>query len=192
MLAHIHGAIEFVGKDNLIVNVGNIGLRVYVPAATRDVAGVGKIVDLFTYLQIRESEWTLYGFPTQDELELFELLLSVSGVGARTALAVLGAASPEQLRSAIAQEQAELLTRVPGVGPKTAKSIVFHLKDKVGVVTPGAQIAYLTDADTEVIAALTGLGYSVVEAQTALASLPRDVSLDVGERIRLALAYFAR
>ncbi len=192
MLAHIRGAIEFVGKDNLVIHVGNIGLRVYVPAATRDVAGVGKIVDLFTHLQIRESEWTLYGFPTQDELELFELLLSVSGVGARTALAVLGAASPDQLRSAIAHEQAEILTRVPGVGPKTAKSIVFHLKDKVGVVTPGAQIAYLTDADTEVIAALTGLGYSVVEAQTALASMPRDVSLDVEERIRLALAYFAR
>ena len=122
------------------------------------------------------------GFPSQDELELFELLLGVSGVGARTALAVLGAASPEQLRSAIAHEQTEVLTRVPGIGPKTAKSIVFHLKDKVGIVTAGAQIAYLTDADTEVIAALTGLGYSIVEAQTALASLPRDASQDVEDR----------
>jgi Holliday junction DNA helicase RuvA len=162
-----------------------------VPAATHDVAGVGKIVDLFTHLHIRENEWTLYGLPSQEELELFELLLGVSGVGARTALAVLGAASPEQLRSAIAHEQAEILTRVPGIGPKTAKSIIFHLKDKVGIVTAGAQIAYLSDADTEVIAALTGLGYSIVEAQTALASLPRDASQDVEERIRLALSYFA-
>jgi holliday junction DNA helicase RuvA len=192
MIAHLHGSIEFVGKDHLIVNVGNVGLRVYVPAATHDAAGVGKMVDLFTHLHIRETEWTLYGFPSQEELELFELLLGVSGVGARTALAVLGAASPEQLRSAIAHEQAEVLTRVPGIGPKTAKSIIFHLKDKVGVVTPGTPIAYLTDADTEVIAALTGLGYSIVEAQTALASLPRDASQDVEERIRLALNYFAK
>lgn len=192
MIAHIHGSIEFVGKDNLIVNVGNVGLRVYVPTATRDFASVGKIVDLFTHLHIRETEWMLFGFPSQEELEFFELLLGVSGVGARTALAVLGAASPEQLRSAIAHEQPEVLTRVPGIGPKTAKSIIFHLKDKMGIVTPGAQIAYLTDADTEVIAALTGLGYSIVEAQTALASLPRDASQDVEERIRLALNYFAK
>ena len=192
MIAHIRGSIEFVGKDHLIVNVGNVGLRVYVPAATHDVASVGKIVDLFTHLHIRENEWTLYGLPSQEELELFELLLGVSGVGARTALAVLGAASPEQLRAAIAHEQAEVLTRVPGIGPKTARSIVFHLKDKVGIVTAGAQIAYLSDADTEVIAALTGLGYSIVEAQTALASLPRDAPQDVEERLRLALNYFAK
>ena len=192
MIAHLRGSIESVGKDNLIVNVGQVGLRVYVPATTRDAASVGRMVDLFTHLHIRENEWTLYGFPAQDELELFELLLGVSGVGARTALAVLGAASPEQLRSAIAHEQAEVLTRVPGIGPKTAKSIVFHLKDKVGVATAGAQIAYLSDADTEVIAALTGLGYSIVEAQTALASLPRDASQDVEVRIRLALNYFAK
>ncbi len=192
MIAHLRGSIEFVNKDNLIVNVGNVGLRVYVPAVTHDTANIGKIVDLFTHLHIRENEWTLYGFSSQEELELFELLLGVSGVGARTALAVLGAASPEQLRSAIAHEQAEILTRVPGIGPKTAKSIIFHLKDKVGIITAGAQIAYLSDADTEVIAALTGLGYSIVEAQTALASLPRDASQDVEERIRLALNYFAK
>ena len=192
MIAHIRGSIELIGKDNLVVNVGNVGLRVYVPAATHDAASIGKIIDLFTHLHIRETEWTLYGFPSQEELELFELLLNVNGVGARTALAVLGAASPDQLRTAIAHEQVEVLTRVPGIGPKTAKSIIFHLKDKMGIVTTGAQIAYLSDADTEVIAALTGLGYSIVEAQTALASLPRDASQDVEERLRLALNYFAR
>ena len=192
MIAHLHGSIEFVGRDHLIVNVGSVGLRVYVPAAAHAAAGTGKIIDLFTHLHIRENEWTLYGFPSQEELELFELLIGVSGVGARTALAVLGAASPEQLRSAIAHEQAEVLTRVPGIGPKTAKSIIFHLKDKVGIVTAGAPIAYLSDADTEVIAALTGLGYSIVEAQTALASLPRDAAQAVEERIRMALNYFAK
>ena len=192
MIAHLHGAVEWVGKDSLVVNVGNIGLRVYVPTMTREAASVGKIVDLFTHLHIRENDWTLFGFTSQAELEIFELLLGVSGIGAKTALAVLGATSPEQLRSAIAHEQAEVLTRVPGIGPKTAKSIVFHLKDKMGIATRGAEIAYLSDADTEVIAALTGLGYSVVEAQTALASLPRDAAQNVEERIRLALNYFAK
>ena len=90
------------------------------------------------------------------------------------------------------QRLIEAFSRLPGIGPKTAKSIIFHLKDKVGIVAAGAQIAYLSDADTEVIAALTGLGYSIVEAQTALASLPRDASQDVEDRIRLALNYFAK
>jgi holliday junction DNA helicase RuvA len=192
MIAHLHGAIEFIGKDHLVVDVGNIGVRVYVPAATRDSAVIGRRIDLFTHLQVREEAWTLFGFTSQAELELFELLIGVSGVGARTALATLAAAPPDQLRAAIAHEQTEVLTRVPGIGPKTAKSIVFHLKDKVGVITQSADIQYLTDQDTEVIGALTALGYSIVEAQSALASLPRGETLEVEDKLRLALAYFAK
>jgi len=192
MIAHLRGAVEFIGKDSLIVDVNNVGYRIFVTTATRDAAVVGRVIELFTHLQVREDAWTLFGFATQDELELFELLLSVSGIGAKTALAVLAAAPPDRLRAAIAHEQTDVLTRVPGIGPKTAKNIVFHLKDKVGIVTRGAEIQYLSDQDTEVIAALTTLGYSVVEAQSALASLPRDETLDVGEKIRLALAYFAK
>lgn len=192
MIAHLRGAVEFIGKDSLIVDVNNVGYRVFVTATTRDAASVGRVIELFTHLQVREDAWTLFGFATQDELELFELLLSISGIGAKTALAVLAAAPPDRLRAAIAHEQTDVLTRVPGIGPKTAKNIVFHLKDKVGIVTRGAEIQYLSDQDTEVIAALTTLGYSVVEAQSALASLPRDETLDVGEKIRLALAYFAK
>ena len=195
MIAHLHGAVEFIGKDHLVVNVGaalGLGLRVYVPSATLAAATIGRTIDLFTHLQIREDAWTLYGFTSQEELELFELLIGVSGVGARTALATLAAAPPDQLRTAIAHEQTDVLTRVPGIGPKTAKSIVFHLKDKVGVVTHSADIQYLTDQDTEVIGALTTLGYSIVEAQSALASLPRDETLTTEDRLRLALAYFAK
>jgi holliday junction DNA helicase RuvA len=192
MIAHLHGTIEFIGKDHLVVDVGNIGVRVYVPAATRDSAALGRRIDLFTHLQVREEAWTLFGFTSQAELELFELLIGVSGVGARTALATLAAAPPDQLRAAIAHEQTDVLTRVPGIGPKTAKSIVFHLKDKVGVITQSADIQYLTDQDTEVIGALTALGYSIVEAQSALASLPRGEALEVEDQLRLALAYFAK
>jgi len=192
MIAHLRGTIDFIGKDHLIIDVGGMGYRVFVPAAVRDAAQTGRLIELATHLQIRDDAWVLFGFGTPAELELFELLLGVTGVGARTALAVLNAAPPERLREAIAHEQAEVLTRVPGIGPKTAKSIVFHLKDKVGIVTPDAEIQYLTDQDTEVIGALTALGYSVVEAQRALASLPRDEALEVEEKIRQALAYFAK
>ena len=192
MIAHLHGAVEFIGKDHLVGAALGLGLRVYVPSATLAAATTGRTIDLFTHLQIREDAWTLYGFASQEELELFELLIGVSGVGARTALATLAAAPPDQLRTAIAHEQTDVLTRVPGIGPKTAKSIVFHLKDKVGVVTHSADIQYLTDQDTEVIGALTTLGYSIVEAQSALASLPRDETLTTEDRLRLALAYFAK
>jgi Holliday junction DNA helicase RuvA len=96
------------------------------------------------------------------------------------------------LRAAIANDQPDVLTRVPGVGTRTAKAIILHLKDKVGVGLAAMPVAYLTDIDAEVISALTGLGYSVVEAQTALASLTRDPSMPVDERLRQALAYFVR
>ena len=195
MIAYLRGTIEFIGKDQLVVNVGaaiGLGLRVYVPTPTREAATVGRTIELFTHLQVREDAWTLFGFTSQAELDLFELLIGVSGVGARTALAALAAAPPDQLRAAIAHEQTEALTRVPGIGPKTAKSIVFHLKDKVGVVTQSADIQYLTDQDTEVIGALTALGYSIVEAQSALVSLPRGEKLAVEDQLRRALAYFAR
>lgn len=192
MIAYLRGTIAVINKDNLILDVNSVGYRVYVPAAVHEAAQVGRLLEVFTHLQVREDAWVLFGFSTQDELDLFELLLSVSGIGARTALAVLNAAPPDRLREAIAHEQTEVLTRVPGIGPKTAKNVIFHLKDKVGIVTRGAEIQYLTDQDTEVIGALTSLGYSIVEAQAALASLPRGTADTVEDKLRLALAYFAR
>jgi Holliday junction DNA helicase RuvA len=107
-------------------------------------------------------------------------------------MAVLASGPPDVLRAAIANEQTEVLTRVPGVGARTAKAIILHLKDKVGGGLAPAAVTYLTDADAELLSALTGLGYSVVEAQAALTSLPHDPSLTVEERLRQALAYFAR
>jgi Holliday junction DNA helicase RuvA len=151
---------------------------------------VGQPVELFTHLYVRESELALYGFLTEEELALFKLLLSISGVGPKVALALLGTISPEALRQAVVQEEPGLLSRVPGIGPKTARSIIFHLKDKLIPIGAGAA-PLLSDADAEVIAALTGLGFSLVEAQAALQSLPRDDDLPIEERVRQALAYLA-
>jgi len=151
---------------------------------------VGQPVELFTHLHVRENELALYGFLTEDELTLFKVLLSISGVGPKVALALLGTVSPEALRQAVVQEEPGLLSRVPGIGPKTARAIIFHLKDKL--IPIGAEATpLLSDADAEVIAALTGLGFSLVEAQAALQSLPPNEDLPIEERVRQALAYFA-
>jgi Holliday junction DNA helicase RuvA len=191
MIARLSGTIWSVGQDQVTVRVGGIGLQVHVPTnVLAQLDGAGQPVDFFTHLHVRENELTLYGFLTEDEMALFRLLLSVSGVGPKVALAMLGAVSPEALRQAVVREEPALLSRVPGIGPKTAKAIIFHLKDKI-IPTGMAAAPLLSDADAEVIAALTALGFSLVEAQTALQSLPRDEELPVEERVRRALAYFA-
>jgi Holliday junction DNA helicase RuvA len=192
MIANLKGRIEAIGKDYLIVGVGGIGFKVYVPTSLLENAeGPGRQADLFTHLRVRENELALYGCSSEDELALFELLLSVSGVGPKVALAMLSTMSADSLRLAIAQGNAEVLTRAPGIGPKMAKKIIFHLKDKVEVEFVPEAVPLLTEADAEVIAALTSLGYSVVEAQAALQSLPAE-EMEIEERVRLALAYFAK
>jgi Holliday junction DNA helicase RuvA len=133
----------------------------------------------------------LYGFSSEEQRALFELLLTVQGVGPRLALSVLSTLSLDILRTAVAHEQAEVLDRVPGVGRKTAEKIVFALKDKLGADAGLGALAPVSDVDTEAIGALTALGYSVVEAQAAVQSIPKGQGKDVEDRIRLALQYFS-
>ena len=191
MIARLSGTVWNVGSGYVVVRAGGIGFHVHVPSGVlAQLDGAGQPVELFTHLHVRENEMALYGFLTEDELALFKLLLRVSGVGPKTALSLLSTVSPDALRQAVAQEQPALLSHVPGVGPKTAEKIIFHLKGKL--IPTGAKAGpLLSDADAEVIAALTGLGFSLVEAQAALQSLPRDADLPVEERVRQALAYFA-
>jgi Holliday junction DNA helicase RuvA len=191
MIARLQGRVAAQEKSALIVEVNGLGLRVLVPVPQAAAARVGEAVALFTYLHVRESELSLYGCATEEELALFEQLLSVSGVGPKVALSVLSAMSPDALYMAIGQNQPELLARVPGIGKRTAEKIVFHLKDKVPEGGVPEAVAALTEADTEVVDALIGLGYSVVEAQRAVQALPREVT-EVEERLRLALAHFVR
>ncbi len=136
---------------------------------------------------VREDSLTLYGFASEDDRAMFETLLGVTGIGPRSALAILSALSPEVLRRAVTMEQPEIFTRVPGIGKKTAEKLVFDLKDKLGrEALPGVSAA-ISNVDTEVIGALTALGYSVVEAQAALQAIPRDAAPEVEARVRIAL-----
>ena len=191
MIVRLSGTVWSTRESHVVVRVGGVGLRVHVPSGVLvQLDGVGQPVELFTHLHVRENQLALYGFLTEEELTLFKLLLSISGVGPKVALAALGTVSPEALRQAVVQEEPGLLSRVPGIGTKTARAIIFHLKDKL--IPIGAEATpLLSDADAEVIAALTGLGFSLVEAQAALQSLPQDGDLPIEERVRQALAYFA-
>jgi Holliday junction DNA helicase RuvA len=190
MIASVRGVVQHVGAGEAVIEVGGVGLRVFVPRAVLDShVAVGKVVFLHTYLVVREDALSLYGFESPEQREVFEALLQVSGVGPKLAMAVLSHMSPEALRSAVAAGQAEALDRVPGVGKKTAERIVFHLKDRFAMPATGGPM--LLPADTDVLAALTGLGYSLVEAQAAVQSLPADAPPDAESRVRLALRYFA-
>jgi len=191
MIARLSGTVWSVGEDHMVIRVGGIGLHVRVPLdVLSKLNEAGQPVELFTHLHVRENDLALYGFLTQEELALFKLLLSVSGVGPKVALAMLGTISPDALRQAVIREEPSLLSRVPGIGPKTAKAIIFHLKDKI-IPSGTKAVPMLSDADAQIIAALTGLGFSLVEAQAALQSLPQDEELSIEEQVRRALAYFA-
>ena len=187
MIASLNGTVQRIGKDNLVIGVGGVGLRVFVPRTVlEDVGGVGRSIFLHTYLIVREQDLSLYGFETEDDLGVFEMLLAVNGVGPKVALAILSTLSPEMLKSAIMQEETVILQRVPGIGKKTAERIMFQLRDKLDFTAVSTTIPFVSDIDTDVIDILTGLGFSIVEAQSALQKLPREAKT-IDERVQMAL-----
>jgi Holliday junction DNA helicase RuvA len=190
MIDILTGQVAVIGDDYLVVMIGGVGLRVNIPRSVREIVdGRGQTITLYTHLAVREDALTLYGFADGDERALFETLLSVSGVGPRLALAIISTLSVAQLQNAIAREEPEILTRVPGIGKKLAQRLALELKDKLAI-EPATGLAAISDIDTDVMAALTALGYSVVEAQSALQAIPRDTPQDVETRVLLALQYF--
>ncbi len=191
MISKLSGPVWGTGDGYVVIRAGGVGFQVHVPAdVLEQVQGVEQPVELFTYLQVRENKLALYGFLTRETRALFELLLEISGVGPTVALSLLSTISPDVLREAVVRDEPGLLTRVPGIGAKTASKIIFNLKDQV-IPAEGRAVSLLTDSDTEVITALTALGFSLVEAQSALQRIPRDEALTVEERIRLALSSLA-
>lgn len=191
MISKISGVLWDTGDGYVVIRASGIGYQVHVPSnVLEQIRGLDQPVELFTHFYVRESKLALYGFLTKEKRALFELLLDISGVGPSCALSLLSTLSPDALRQAVLQDEPGLLTRVPGIGSKTARKIIFHLRDKV-IPADGRATPLLTDVDAEVIAALTELGFSLVEAQSALQNLPRDQDLSVEERIRLALSSLA-
>ena len=170
----------------IVVEVGGVGLRVSVPDSVLQKAPqVGRPVFLHTYLVVRADMLALYGFGDPEEREIFTMLLGVGGVGPRLALAVISHLSMELLQSAIAGNQPDVLVQVPGIGRKTAEKIIIELKDRLDV--PFVLAEPPSAVDTDVLGALTALGYSLVEAQAAVQSVPSDAPEELEERLRIAL-----
>ncbi len=191
MISILHGNVISQERDGIIVDVNGVGFHVLVPTGLRDSLQPGEAVFLHTRLIVREDAWILCGFETKESREMFDLLHGVNGIGPRLAMSVLSTLSPDTIRRAVFNDQADIFSQVPGVGNKTAQKIVLHLKDKLPAAEGLAPLARISEVDTEVLAALTTLGYSLVEAQAALQYIPRDTPDEVETRLRIALQYFS-
>jgi Holliday junction DNA helicase RuvA len=187
MIAHLRGQIVMRRDDLVVLDVNGVGFRVRTPTSTLETLGPeGTVAKLFTHLHVREDDLSLFGFATEEELSLFELLLSVSGIAPKGALGVVSAATPNTVRAAIAQGNLDVLTSIPGIGKKMAQRLVLELKGKLELTE--AELGEVSPLDQEVIAALVNLGYSAAEAERAARVVPPSEKV-VEDRIRSALRY---
>ena len=189
MIASISGVVGGIGKDFLIIDVGGIGVRVFVPRTVLEkFSGAGRRLSLHTHLIVRETELTLYGFENEEELRLFQTLLDVNGVGPKVGLSMLSTLSTDVVKGAIVREESAVLQRVPGIGKKTSERIMFHLRDKLDLTAEIEALPFVSDEDGDVIDILTSLGFSIVEAQAALQNIPRETE-GIDARVQAALQY---
>ena len=186
MLKSVKGVLKEKGNNYIVLLAGPFGLKVGVPRTVCDsLPKVGTDVELQTYLHVREDGSNLYGFLTDEELNFFETLLSVSGIGPKIAMAVMSVAPINKLSAAISQGDADLLQKSFGIGKKTAERIVVELKDKISV-DAGGEIVKAMGGDNDVLEALTSLGYTRAQAKSALAKVGDNVK-ETKDRLREAL-----
>jgi len=192
MIASLSGRVTHLDENSLTLEISGVGFKVSVPKPLLQDAHVGQILSLHTYLVVRENELSLYGFPSLESRNLFVLLLGVDRVGPRLALALLSNLTPAALRAAVVNGHSAVISKVPGVGSKTAQKILLHLADRV-LPAEGDELALQRQtSDGDLLEALTGLGYSVVEAQASLQSIPKDAPVELEERLKLALKYLSK
>jgi Holliday junction DNA helicase RuvA len=189
MIAQLSGKIARVKGNAVVIMAGGVGYQVYITTYTLGKIAGQEDVFLHVYTHVREDTLALYGFQSEDELAMFELLISVSGIGPRAALSLLSIADPKTVRTAIVNKDPNILTRVSGVGKKTAEKIIVELQNKVTSLDVEEHATAL--AGQEALEALAAMGYSVSEARDALKMVPEDVT-DIGARIRQALKNLAK
>lgn len=197
MISYIKGRLAEVEADSIVLDVSGIGWHIYVPGqVVGRLPAIGETVKIHTYMQVREDAMTLFGFLEKDGLELFRLLIGVSGIGPKAALAVLSVMGADELRFAIMGDDAKAIAKAPGIGAKTAKRIILELKDKISL----DDIAGFQAEDTavlqpsgaggvkeEALLALTALGYSSAEACKALNGIDVTEGMDVEALLKLSL-----
>lgn len=195
MIASLRGTLIHIGIDHLVLETGGVGWLVYAPRPVLGAVGaIGDALFLYTLLIVREDAMILYGFDSVAQRALFESLIAVSGVGPKVALSLLSAAAPDEIRLAVAQGDTARLSRVPGIGKKTADRLVLELKGKLDIRglpgVGGGSLPPVGAVNNDLADLLTSLGYTSAEAASAIASLPADAPPDLEQRLRLALRYF--
>mgnify|MGYP001625305293 FL=1 len=209
MFAYIKGTLEMKMTDYVVIDVGGLGYKIYMSSIGMEKLGnIGEEVKVYTYYRVREDDVSIYGFNSNEELRMFELLLSVSGVGAKTALAMLAVCTPSEFVLAIVSEDINVLTSIPGIGPKSAKRIILELKDKI---KKEEQIQELTNASntinvktkmqqaiekeskiTEAIAALQVLGYNKREIEKAFETIANKEEMITEDLIKKGLTILSK
>jgi len=197
MLASVEGTVGAVTLDSVVIEVGGLGYRVYAAPAVIASAQTGGRLKLHTYHLVREDQQALYGFRSAEELGFFNLLLTVTGVGPRVALAIVGSKPTPDLQLAIMAQDQAVLVSIPGIGRKLAERIIFELKEKVtaaGVAVSGVSAGGATAGEGEIVAALQALGYSLSEARVAsrAALAEAGVASTLEERVKAALRSLLR
>jgi len=188
--------VAAIVADSLVIEVGGLGYRVFVAPAVLATATAGGRLKLHTYHLVREDQQALFGFRNAEELGFFNLLLTVTGVGPKVALAIVGSRATADLQLAILQQDQAVLVSIPGIGKKLAERIIFELKEKVSAagIAAGSSAAFASGSEGEVVAALQALGYSLGEAREAsrLAVSDTPVSAGLEERVKAALRTLLR
>jgi len=195
MYAYLKGSLEIKTKSYVVIDVLGVGYKVFMSEnAIEEIGEKGETVKVYTYLKVREDDMSLYGFNTNEELRMFELLLSVSGIGAKSAISILSNITPSSFALAVITDDIDKIKKLPGIGPKSAQRIILELKDKIKTEETvveskdeGIKTAIIeNDKFDEVIAALQVLGYGRKEIEKVLSEIEDD-SLSVEDIIRLAL-----
>lgn len=204
MYAYLKGTLEEITEDAIVVEVGNIGYNIRVSTTTADLLpGIGSEVKIYTYTMVREDAFTLYGFLSRDDLEIFKKLITVNGIGPKGGLAILSVMNADALRFAIMAGDAKSIAKAPGVGNKTAERVILDLRDKISledtlrglgeptVTTEGAAVGAGTDnvMKREAIEALVALGYSASDATNAVKKVEVDETSTVEGILKSALKF---
>lgn len=186
MIARLNGTLIEKHPPQIVIDCNGVGYEVEVPMSTfYNLPEIGQKVNLLTYFVVREDAQLLYGFGTLQEKNTFKQLLKVNGIGAKSALSILSGVSIDELVQAVSMQEVTMLTRIPGIGKKTAERLLLELKDKLGVADFAQTVNHVKSASYDVLNALVALGYNEREAQSAVKLLDKDVS--VTEGIKLAL-----
>ena len=191
MIYSVSGKLTLKSDHFVVIETGGLGLKIAVSAGTlKGLSPAGSTAKLFTYLNVRENGMELYGFLSEEELEYFEMLISVSGVGPKSALAILDVAPMSELSAAIKEGRPDLLTRASGIGRKTAERVIVELRSKVQSAKSG-QVVEKMETDADLIEALSSLGYRSEESRAALAKVDAKIT-GVEARLKAALALLSK